>query len=541
MPGPVLMSELLEQIRAPLADRYRIDSEIGRGGMATVFLAEDLKHRRQVAIKVLHPDLAATLGADRFLREIEITARLSHPFILPLLDSGEAAGHLFYVMPFVAGRSLRDRLSDDRPPPLEEILFITGQVSSALDYAHRQDVIHRDVKPENVLLSEGHSLVADFGVAGAIATAGESRITRGGIPVGTPGYMSPEQATGNTNIGPRTDVFGLACLVYEALVGGTPEQWPTEEALLLGRFSDASPEHRARLDGLPGRVEQVLVKALAIRPEDRFASPGEFSKALTQAASGTNRLDPDTTREVLERASELDRESPPVEGALSIGTIEQVAAEAGIAPDHVRAAIQQVGPAAGSPADPAGPGVIATTTGTSLDRKAEKISAHRIVDGEVPTTEHEALAAEIQGMLGQAGHVTSLGRSFTWTSTSQSAGDPRVLVSITSKNGRSTIFVEQSQGNDLTKYIVPALSAAGGATVGMGLVALLFGGDTGATAGGIALVATGATFAFGSAMTAAQTMWARFRNRSIPRVEQLADQLAGSISRRALPPGSSQD
>ncbi len=537
MPGLVLMSELLEQVSIALADRYRIESEIGRGGMATVFLAEDLKHRRQVAIKVLHPDLAATLGADRFLREIEITARLSHPFILPLLDSGEAAGHLFYVMPFVAGRSLRNRLSDDRPPPLAEVLFITGQVSSALDYAHRQDVIHRDVKPENVLLSEGHSLVADFGVAGAIATAGASRITRGGIPVGTPGYMSPEQATGNTNIGPRTDVFGLACLVYEALVGGTPEQWPTEEALRLGRFPDASPEHRARLDRLPGRVEQVLVKALAIRPEDRFASPGEFAKALTQAASGTTRLDPDTTREVLERASELDRESPPVEGALSIGTIEQVAAEAGIAPDHVRAAFQQVGPAAGSPAASAGPGAIATATGTSVDRKAEKISAHRIVDGEVPTTEHEALAAEIQATLGQAGHVTSLGRSFTWTSTSQSAGDPRVLVSITTEEGKSRILVEQSQGNDLTKYIVPPLSAAGGATVGMGLVALLLGGDTGATAGGIALVVTGATFAFGSAMTAAQTMWARFRNRSVPRVEQLADQLVEFVSRKALPPG----
>jgi len=535
------MSELLEQISSELADRYRIESEIGRGGMATVFLAKDLKHRRKVAIKVLHPDLAATLGADRFLREIEITARLSHPFILPLLDSGEAGGHLFYVMPFVAGRSLRDRLSDAQSPVIAEILFITGQVASALDYAHRQGVIHRDVKPENILLSEGHSLVADFGVAGAIASAGESRITRGGVPVGTPGYMSPEQAAGSTNISPRTDVFGLGCLVYEALVGGTPEQWPTEEALRLGRFPEASPEHRDRLDRLPGRVEQVLVQALAIRPEDRFASPGEFSAALALAASGTVKLAPDTVQEVLERASELDLETSPTEGALSIGTIEQIAAEAGIAPDNVRAAIQQVGPATGAPPGAIRPGALVATTGTTIDKKAEKISALRLVDGEIPASEHAVLAAEVQRTLGQAGHATSLGQSLTWTSTSQAAGDPRVLVTITAEDGKSRILVEQSQASDFTKFIVPALAAPGGATIGMILVALLFGGDTGAAAGGIALVVTGATFAAGSAMTAAQTMWARFRNRSIPRVEQLADQLAESVSRRALPPGSSQD
>ena len=289
------------------------------------------------------------------------------------------------------------------------------------------------------------------------------------------------------------------------------------------------------------QVEQVLVKALAIRPEDRFASPGEFAQALTRAASGTTRLDPDTTREVLERASELDRESPTVEGALSIGTIEQFAAEAGIAPDHVRAAIPQVGPAAASPTAAVSPGSVVSASGTEIDRKAEKVSAQRLVDGEVPASEHEALVSEIQRALGQAGHATSLGRSFTWTSTSQGAGDPLILVSIATEEGRSRILVEQSPANDFRKLLVPALAAPGGAVVGMVLATLLTGGDTGATAGGIALVVTGATFATGSAMTAAHAMWARFRNRSIPRVEQLADRLADSVSRKALPPKAPSD
>jgi hypothetical protein len=251
-------------------------------------------------------------------------------------------------------------------------------------------------------------------------------------------------------------------------------------------------------------------------------------------------------QEVLERASEIELERGASSGAdagpqaLSTGTIEQVAAEAGIAPDHVRPAVQQVSPAAGSLSGPVRPGGLATT-GSEIDSKAERISAQRFVDGEIPASEHEALAAEIQSALGQAGHVTSLGRSLTWTSTSQSAGDPRVLVTITSWDGRSHILVEQSRGNDLTKFIVPPLAAAGGAIVGIAMIALLFARAEGTLAGGIALVVTGAAFAVGSALTASHAMWARFRDRSNPRVEQLADQLAESVSRKALLPGPSQE
>jgi len=200
------MTDLIERLRDALADRYAVESEIGRGGMATVFLAEDLKHRRQVAIKVLHPELAASLGPERFLREIEIAAGLNHPHILPLFDSGEAAGLLFYVMPYVEGESLQERLESEGPLPIGDALKIAGEVADGLDYAHRQGVIHRDIKPGNVLLSEGHALIADFGVARAMGVASSGDATVIGLAVGTAKYMSPEQAGGGEVDG-RTDVY----------------------------------------------------------------------------------------------------------------------------------------------------------------------------------------------------------------------------------------------------------------------------------------------------------------------------------------------
>src|SRR6059036_3826222 len=212
------MPDLLETLRDALAGRYAVERELGRGGMATVFLAEDLKHRRPVAIKVLHAELAAALGAERFLREIEIAARLQHPHILPLYDSGAAGGVLYYVMPYVEGESLRDRLDRDKQLGLEDALRIATEVAGALAYAHSRGIVHRDIKPENIMLSGGTAVVADFGIARAVSAAGEGQhLTQTGTIMGTPAYMSPEQASGSAEIDGRSDEYSLACVLYEML------------------------------------------------------------------------------------------------------------------------------------------------------------------------------------------------------------------------------------------------------------------------------------------------------------------------------------
>ncbi len=234
-----VVSDLLESLRETLADRYAIERELGRGGMATVYLAEDRKHRRPVAIKVLHPELAAALGAERFLREIEIAARLQHPHILPLYDSGSAGGQLYYVMPYVEGESLRDRLSREQQLPLEDALRIATEVAGALAYAHSHGIVHRDIKPENIMLSGGTAVVADFGIAHAVTAAGEEHdLTQTGTIIGTPAYMSPEQATGSAELDGRSDEYSLACVVYEMVVGEPPFTGPTAQAIIARHSLD---------------------------------------------------------------------------------------------------------------------------------------------------------------------------------------------------------------------------------------------------------------------------------------------------------------
>ncbi len=274
------MADLFARLQAVLADRYALERELGRGGMATVYLAQDRKHHRPVAVKVLKPELAAALGPERFLREIAIAARLNHPHILPLHDSGEAEGFLYYVMPYGEGESLRGRLMREPHLPVDEALTIAREVADALSYAHSHDVIHRDIKPENILLSSGHALVADFGIARAITAAGGDKLTSTGIGVGTPDYMSPEQAAGTGHLDGRSDIYGLGCVVYEMLAGEPPYTGPSAQAILAKRLSEPVP-HLRTLRDVPEAVEQAVTKALARAPADRFATATEFAHALT--------------------------------------------------------------------------------------------------------------------------------------------------------------------------------------------------------------------------------------------------------------------
>ena len=283
-PGAV-STETFERLSAPLADRYRIERELGAGGMATVYLARDLRHDRHVAIKVLRPELAAIIGGARFLAEIRTTAHLQHPHILPLFDSGEVDSLLFYVMPYLAGESLRDRLRREKQLAIGEAIRIAVEVASALDYAHRQGVIHRDIKPENVLFHDGRALVADFGIALAASKAAGGRMTETGLSLGTPLYMSPEQTLGDREITARADVYALGIVTYEMLVGEPPFTGPTGQAIVAKVLTaEPEPPRRAR-KSIPPHVEDAILTALAKLPADRFATAAEFGEAL--GADGT--------------------------------------------------------------------------------------------------------------------------------------------------------------------------------------------------------------------------------------------------------------
>ena len=274
------MADLLERVRASLAGRYTIERELGRGGMATVYLARDLKHDRPVALKVLRPELAASLGADRFLREIQVTAHLTHPNILPLLDSGRADEFLYYVTPYVEGESLRSRLERERQLPVDEAVRLAAAVAGALDYAHRHQIIHRDIKPENILLEDGQAVVADFGIARALHAAESAKLTETGVAVGTVAYMSPEQATGEEFDG-RSDIYSLGCVLYEMLAGEPPFTGPTAQVVTARRLAGSVPSLHAVRDSVPRQIEQAIGKALAKLPADRFATAAEFANALT--------------------------------------------------------------------------------------------------------------------------------------------------------------------------------------------------------------------------------------------------------------------
>jgi serine/threonine-protein kinase len=276
-------ADIPSRLLASIGDRYRVERELGRGGMATVYLARDLRHDRPVALKVIHPELGAVLG-ERFHREIRLAASLGHPHILTVHDSGEADGLLWYTMPVVDGESLRQRLKRDGPLPLEEAVRIGGSVAEALDFAHSHGVIHRDIKPENILLFGNEPMVADFGIALAIDAADQERLTLTGLSLGTPAYMSPEQALGDTRVDRRSDIYSLGCVVYEMLAGEPPYTGPTPQAIVAKRLTGPPPPLRVVRD-VPEAIEQAIHTALARNPADRFATGRDFAQALVQGAA----------------------------------------------------------------------------------------------------------------------------------------------------------------------------------------------------------------------------------------------------------------
>ena len=292
------MREQPTPLSAALADRYTIERELGRGGMATVYLAEDKKHGRQVAIKVLRPDLAASLGAERFLREIGIAARLSHPYIVSLIDSGEATGLLYYVSPYVPGGSLRDRLQREGRLPMKDAVRIAQEIGAGLDYAHRNGFVHRDVKPENILFADRHAVLADFGVARACYAPGTQAVTQVGLAVGTPEYMSPEQASGDQNLGSQSDLYSLACVLYEMLAGEPPFSGASARATMAKHVTETPRPLRALRPDAPPAVERAVARALTKDPDERFASVADFTAALEAEGPEQGRLFAAATRSV---------------------------------------------------------------------------------------------------------------------------------------------------------------------------------------------------------------------------------------------------
>ena len=277
----------IDRLRKTLDGSYTIDRELGRGGMSAVFLAQDRKHRRAVAIKVLHPELAASMGAERFLQEIEVAARLSHPHILPLFDSGSADDLLYYVMPYVEGESLRERLDREQQLPVEEAVHHARAIAAAIDYASRQGIVHRDIKPENVMLYEGEAMVMDFGIAKAASVISAATLTQAGMVVGTPAYVSPEQAAGEVNLDGRSDQYSLACVLYEMLTGELPFSAATPQGMMSKRFTETPRPLRALRAAIPENVERAVARAMALEPGGRFATAGQFALALVSGSTST--------------------------------------------------------------------------------------------------------------------------------------------------------------------------------------------------------------------------------------------------------------
>ncbi len=507
-----------QELAHALETRYELRDVLGRGGMATVYKAYDRKHQRLVALKVMRPEIAATIGADRFLKEIQIVAQLVHPHILTLHDSGEAEGFVYYVTPFIDGGSLRDCMQREGRMPAERAIAIATPIADALSYAHQSGVLHRDIKPENVLFARAHPIVADFGIAKAVssATSGQ-QLTKTGISLGTPGYMSPEQAAGFTDVDARTDVYSLAILVYEMIAGEVPGRWVTEESTREGRFMDCAAAHRAPLSAAGIIVEGALVRALAIRPDQRTPTPAAFIEDLRGLAKATRRkYRPDEIEAIVNRAAELEVSNPTQSGAMTIGGVEQIAREVGIDPSLVRSAAKELSPRVhtrDAALEPPKPNIIIGGP--------TRIVFERIVQGEIQEGDYAEMVDEIRRQLKEVGQVSQLGQSFTWTLAKGASGTRNVEIVVNVRGGRTRILVQENLNN----LIGAVFGGIGGGLGGGGL-----GPVAGIFMGGMHLPGIAAAFVFPAWLTLVYSL-ARFTyHRSATKrakaLEETADRLA---------------
>ncbi|HEU4994287.1 MAG TPA: serine/threonine-protein kinase [Gemmatimonadaceae bacterium] len=460
-----------EDLAHALSDRYELRDVLGRGGMATVYMAYDRKHQREVALKVLRPDIASTIGADRFLKEIQIVARLVHPHILSLHDSGEAQGFVYYVMPYIDGGSLRDRLTQERRRSAERAIEIAAPIADALTYAHQCGVLHRDIKPENVLFARAHPIVADFGIAKAVSSATSgAQLTRTGISLGTPGYMSPEQAAGFADVDSRTDVYSLAILVYEMITGEIPGRWVTEDSTRASRFLDCAQAHRSALNSAGAAVEGALVRALALRPDQRTQTPGDFIDELRgDAHTPRRKYRPDEINAIVSRAAEMEVSNPTESGSMTIGGIEQIARDVGIDTRAVRSAVQQF-----SPRTSTREANIEAPKRNLLIGGPTRLLHQRTIEGELSEADYPMVVDEIRTIIGEVGQVSQLGRSFTWVLNKGSSGIRNIEVAVTVRNGRTRITIQESLGQ-----LIGAVFGGLGAGVGGGglgpIIGIMFG------------------------------------------------------------------
>ena len=436
--------------------------------MAVVYSAYDRKHQRDVAVKVLRPDIAATIGADRFLKEIQIVARLVHPHILSLHDSGEADGFVYYVMPLIDGGSLRDVMQREGRMSAERAITIAAPIADALSYAHQCGVLHRDIKPENVLFTRAHPIVSDFGIAKAVHSANSgAQLTRTGISLGTPGYMSPEQAAGFNDVDARTDVYALAILVYEMIVGDIPGRWVTEDSTRSGHFEDCAPAHRAALRAAGPVVEGALVRALALRPDHRTATPSAFMEDLRgQGKAVRRRYRPDEIQEIVNRAAEIEATNPTQAGAMTMGGIQALAAEVGIDQKHVERAVRQL-----SPRPVAREAAMEPAKRNIFLGAPTRLFFERVVEGELDEEEFTVLVEEIRSTLQELGQVSTLGRSFSWVLNKGQQSTRNVEIAVNVRAGRTRILVQEHFNN-----LIAGVWAGGGLGVGLGGLGPIIGG-----------------------------------------------------------------